>query len=245
MEPLLHIFYRHVHSKAEATSRDPNKRRPEWFSYESCFRNLVATIRHDPLAYRVRLTVVFDGALEDFQDDFISRYYADSSLGVALQFIQAGSDIDSFLITLWKARTDDIHANDVVYFLENDYLHQPGWVGKVFEAYNAGFRFDYLSLYDHPDKYLLAMYEGLVSRLYITPGHHWRTAPSSCASFIVSREILEQDYDVLSSGLTDYYFFNRLVSERSRVLLTPIPGLSTHCMAGFLSPNVDWVKFLF
>jgi hypothetical protein len=240
----IHIFYRHVHSKAESVSRDPNKRRPEWFSYESCFRNLLATIRQDPLAHRVRLTVVFDGGGDEFQDDFISGYYANSALGINLQFIKAGSDLDSFLITLWKARTEDMNGKDVVYFLENDYLHQYGWVSKVFEVYDSGIKFDYISLYDHPDKYMLPMYEGLSAKLYISPSHHWRTAPSSCASFIVSRDILEQDYDVLGSGITDYYFFGRLVSERSRVLITPIPGLSTHCMAGYLSPNVDWVKCL-
>jgi hypothetical protein len=34
--------------------------------------------------------------------------------------------------------------------------------------------------------------------------------------------------------------FPKLQDERGRVLLTPVPGLATHCMAGYLSPAVDW-----
>jgi hypothetical protein len=58
----LNIFFRHVHVKADKTSRDPNERRPEWFSHEVCFQNLISTIRMDPLGHRVRLVIVYDGS---------------------------------------------------------------------------------------------------------------------------------------------------------------------------------------
>ena len=127
----LHIFYRHVHIKSEKRSRDPSKRRPEWFSYEKCFRNLLQTIRLDPLASNVKLLVVYDGDMEDFRDDFISNYYANESLGIKLQFIQGGSEPNSNLITLFIARSAEILPNDLIYFLENDYMHQVGWVSKL------------------------------------------------------------------------------------------------------------------
>jgi hypothetical protein len=40
----IHILYRHVHPKSEARSRDANKARPEWFTHERCFRDLIASI---------------------------------------------------------------------------------------------------------------------------------------------------------------------------------------------------------
>ncbi|MFP5394138.1 MAG: hypothetical protein ACLGI6_21785, partial [Gammaproteobacteria bacterium] len=238
----LHIFYRHVHIKADKTSRDPNKARPEWFSHELCFRNLLQTIAADPLGERVRLTVVYDGSLEDFTADFIARYYAAAPERINVQFIKGGSDLNSFLITLHVARTADIAPTDIVYFLENDYLHQPGWISKVFELYASGHAFDVLGLYDHADKYFLEMYRGLSAQVVHSASHHWRTAPSTCASFMLERQKLERDYAVLSSGQTDYYFFTRLIAEGGRVLLTPLPGLSTHSMNGYLSPTVDWAS---
>lgn len=95
---------------------------------------------------------------------------------------------------------------DLVYFLENDYLHQEGWLSKVFEAYDSPLPFDYLSLYDHKDKYIYDMYQDLRSKVMCSETHHWRTAPSTCASFIVDAGTLTADHDILGSGLTDYYF---------------------------------------
>ena len=236
----IHIFYRHVHVKANARSRDPNKARPDWFSHEACFRNLLETIARDPQGHRVIITVMYDGPLEDLQTDFIAPYVASKESGVRLQLLQAGSDRNSFLITLGHANGLPLPDTDVVYFLENDYLHQHGWVSKVFELYDSGQSFDMVSLYDHKDKYILPMYESLTARLLLSRSHHWRTTPSACASFILSKSALARDHDALASGQTDYYFFREVIENRGRVLLSPIPGLSTHSMEGYLSPNVDW-----
>jgi hypothetical protein len=244
-ERKLHIYYRHVHIKADLNSRDPNKRRPMWFSHEACFRNLLSTIKTDVLSDCVEITIVFDGTSDDFIDDFSSKYYACADHGIKLQLINGGSDLNSFRITLYMARTTDMPKDDLIYILENDYLHQPGWVSKVFELSESNIAYDYLSLYDHRDKYDSPMYATLMTRLFYSRSHHWRTAPSTCASFIMNKQVLDEDYEVLGSGLTDYYFFRKLLGENNRILLTPIPGLATHCMEGYLSPVIDWKKQIF
>ncbi|MBK9443374.1 MAG: hypothetical protein IPN53_19615 [Comamonadaceae bacterium] len=244
MDRKLHIFYRHVHIKAERNSRDPKKNRPSWFSYEACFRNLLSTIRNDPNGNRVKLTVMFDGLFEDFMDDFVAGYQANKDLNIDLQFLEAGSDKNSALITLNFIYRSNIPDSDLVYMLENDYMHQSGWVSKLFELYDSEIVKDYVSLYDHRDKYFLPMYEGLQARLFHTDSHHWRTSPSSCGSYISQLFRFRSDYDILQLGLPDYFFFNELIDNRQRVLLTPIPGLSTHCMEGYLSPAVDWPALL-
>ena len=236
----LHIYYRHVHIKTDKNSRDPNKARPDWFSHENCFRNLMKTLLRDPQASRVTVNIIYDGTLEDFQDDFIARYCANPALPLKPRLIAGGSDKNSSLITLQLAHTEALQPHDVIYMLENDYLHQDGWVSKVLEAFDSGMAFQYLSLYDHQDKYIYPMYDDLRSKVLHSASHHWRTAPSSCASYLMERRTLEADYDILSQGLPDYYFFNKLSEERQRVLLTPLPGLSTHCMTGYLSPVVSW-----
>jgi hypothetical protein len=238
----LHIYFRHVHMKADAASRDPNKRRPDWFSHEICFRNLLDTIHGDVLSNRVTITIVYDGSTEDFIDDFSSKYFANKELGIQLQFIKGGSDLNSFKIALYMGHTSKLANDDLIYILENDYLHQHGWVSKVFELYDTNLQFDYVSLYDHRDKYHYEIYSGLTSKLVYSQSHHWRTAPSTCASFILTKEVLDRDYEIFSSGLTDYYFFSKLIGEMGRMLLTPVPGLATHSMEGYLSPTVDWKK---
>lgn len=236
----LHIYYRHVHVKSDLTSRDPNKQRPHWFSHETCFRNLLTTVRESRLSDQVSITIVYDGSTDDFMDDFSSKYFSNQEYGIKLQFIKGGSDLNSFRLTLYIGRTAEIKNDDLIYILENDYLHQHGWVDKVFELYDAAYHFDYISLYDHRDKYIYEMYRDLTAKIISTTSHHWRTTPSTCASFILAKEILDRDYEILSSGLTDYYFFSKLINENGRILLTPVPGLATHSMEGYLSPTIDW-----
>jgi hypothetical protein len=47
----------------------------------------------------------------------------------------------------------------------------------------------------------------------------------------------------LKSDLMDHEMFAEL-EKKGRILLTPIPGLSTHCVNNLLSPCVDWEKYL-
>jgi hypothetical protein len=240
MERTLHIIYRHIPTHAERYSRDPNKTRPPWFSYQSCFHNLMSTIRNDPRGHQVRVLILFDGSLDDFQQDFIASYYANAELGLGVQFVKGGSNGASFLIALDMLRKSELPDTDLLYFLENDYLHQPGWVSKTFELFESGQSVDIVSLYDHRDKYESEMYTSLRSRLVLTPTHHWRTVPSTCGTFIVTKAEMLRDYDIWTADLIDYVLFPKLQDERGRVLLTPVPGLSTHCMPGYLSPTVDW-----
>lgn len=245
MERTLHIFYRHVHQRADARSRDPNKARPQWFSYEACFRNLLHTIRTDPQGHRVKVKVMFDGDQADLMGDFVSRYLAVEDVNVSFQYIVAGSDHYSSLITYNHAYQTVTQPEDVIYFLENDYMHQMGWVSKVFELVDSQIPAQYWSLYDHKDKYFLPMYADLQSQLFHTATHHWRTTPSTCGTFLVRRETYEQDYDIFRQGIQDYFLFDKLRRERGRTLVTPVPGLSTHSMEGYLSPTVPWEQLIF
>ena len=102
----------------------------------------------------------------------------------------------------------------------------------------------YVSLYDHNDKYFLPMYENLVSKLFVTENHHWRTTPSTCGSFIITRELLELDYDIHTLVIGDHNKFLQLAEERNRMVITPIPGLSTHCMEGLMSPTINWKEYV-
>jgi hypothetical protein len=183
----------------------------------------------------VELHVVFDG---DINSNFIGKYQDKFTT----HLIKAGNDQLSFFQTWEIAKSISMEQTDLVYFIENDYLHLQGWDQKVTELFETYKLLHYVSLYDHNDKYFLPMYEDLVSKIFTTETHHWRTTPSTCGSFIITKQLFDLDYDINTSIVGDHNKFLQLAEERNRMVITPIPGLSTHCMEGLMSPTIKWDK---
>lgn len=222
----IHIFYRHYNVEG---SNSANKDRPRWFDFECCFVNLLDTIQNK----NVDVHVIMDG---DVEKNFIKKY----KNNYKLHAINAGSDQASFWKTWEIAKQTDIGDNDLIYFLENDYLHLTGWVDKTIELFSTYSNLNYVSLYDHNDKYFLPMYDNLLSKVFTTATSHWRTTPSTCGTFIVTKRIFEEDYAEHTSIVGDHNKFIHLAKTKNRFVVTPLPGLSTHCTAGLLSPTIDW-----
>tara|TARA_R110000822_G_scaffold45541_7_gene121774 strand:+ start:3264 stop:3947 length:684 start_codon:yes stop_codon:yes gene_type:complete len=222
----LHIFYRHYN----VTESDA--RRPAGFLYEKCFINLIETIKFNS---NVVLNVIYDNKIEG--DNWIYKYKYEVNF---IEF-QGGSDWTSFEKVGEVIDKYDFGKDDLIYLLENDYLHVNGWVEKIFELFNT-YKLNYVSLYDHRDKYFLHQYDDLASKIIITDSHHWRTTPSTCASFIMDYNLYLQDKDIIFTMPGDHNKFIWLSDNRSRFVISPIPGLSTHCMEGLLSPTINWSK---
>ena len=246
----IHVYYRHV-----ASEKQSNKSRPVWFSHELSFLNLIETIKNSNSQVKVDITVLFDGDRKSFESDFINKYLCGNSsllggLKVKYDLIDGGSGIGAWRKVLKYAKNMNKYSeNELIYFLENDYIHADTWVKEVENLFNSKINFDYASLYDHSDKYSFSSsfnssYKNLKSKIYVTQSCHWRTAPSTCGSFIVRPTALEKDYFILNSPLTDRRLFPALRFFKRRVLLTAIPGLSTHCMSSYMSPCVEWERFL-
>lgn len=223
----LHIFYRHYNVGGKG-----NNNRPNWFTYEKCYRNLLSSLEWGSDDYKIN--IVYD----DTEHNWVKSVKYDK-----LYEIDAKEDMASFFKTCSLIKNDPtIENGDLIYFLENDYMHVDGWLNKVIELFSTYKGLDYVSLYDHNDKYFLPMYDNLVSKIFTSPTHHWRTTPSTCGSFIVTKERFNEDFDILSTMRGDHNKWLWLNEHRSRSVITPIPGLSTHCMSNLLSPTIKWEK---
>jgi len=228
---MIHIFQRHCN----VSSNSVGKTRPEWFSREKCFKNLL-----DTMGDEVSLTVVFDGTPTDH---FVEKYE-----GFDLVSFEGGNDGLSFLNLLNYVEGLDIEDDDIVYLLEDDYLHQTNWP-KVLEEGLSRPGVEYVTLYDHMDKYFLPMYNNLQSQVIATPSAHWRTSPSTTNTYacrygtLIEHMDIHREYCDLEKGFTrDHDKFVRLWQEGSN-LITSIPGYSTHVEVEYMSPIVDWQKY--
>jgi hypothetical protein len=230
----LHIYVRHVGENPITASK--LSMRPQWFSHHSCFVNLLNTISLQLKNHSVTLNIFFDGNERQFDENFIGKYK--EYRHIKFHLVESKTILDSWVVLLNYLRNLDIPGTDLIYILENDYIHQKEWVNKVLEVYESDELFDYVSLYDHPDRYLESE-SNEKARVISTSSHHWRTAPSTCASFIMTKEVYDKSYPILKKLQVDNKFFKKLNPSKLR-LITPIPGLSTHGMRDLLSPTVDW-----
>jgi hypothetical protein len=96
---------------------------------------------------------------------------------------------------------------DYVYLLEDDYLHRPGSKKVLLEGLEMG---DYVTLYDHPDKYQIESNNGnpfnykqlQKTRVYTTPSTHWRETNSATMTFACKVKTLQDDLPIWKKYIT-------------------------------------------
>jgi hypothetical protein len=142
-------------------------------------------------------------------------------------------------------------SEDIIYFLEDDYLHKQYSDKIILEGLNFGF--DYVSLYDHKDKYIPASQGGNqfigddcgeLTKVFVTDSVHWKLTNSTTMTFATKHKQLVLDKETwekytLGNHSNDYMCFLQLRGN-GRTLATPLPGYSTHCEPRWASPLTNW-----
>lgn len=141
-----------------------------------------------------------------------------------------------------------IHAADIYYFVEDDHLHQPEQKRYISEGLN---HFDFVSLYDHPDKYMFSGYKGLMRKIVATEAGHFSGTPSTVMTFAITHNTLIKCYEFflksqyIRPGIKfpqDHQMFLDLI-QQGYSIGTCLPGRSTHCEKEMLSPYFNWQEY--
>lgn len=242
----LHVIYRH-----SANNSDHGSSRPSWFSHQKCLDNFLRTAGlASSSRVRLKIHLLFDGSKQEFEGSLASASISESRKQnkftiYPIYFFEGGSALASFYKMRKVIDSPLIRKKDYIYLLENDYLHTSDWISNLEDILSSSIEFDYLSLYDHGDKYphspgFLKRYKELRSRIFVSKNRHWRTAPSTCFSFITKKSTFLADWPLIDIGQPDHVIFRVLREINRRIIITPIPSLSTHCMKGGLAPVVNW-----
>ena len=216
-----------------------SKVKPDYITNENCLANAVKVF--DDCEW----SIIADNISEE-TNNMIQKYKSRDHI----LYVDKGNGAATFNIALDEAlQMDD---NDTVYFLENDYLHKPDSRVILEEAFELGAQF--VSLYDHPDKYIGPEQGGNPyckggaedTRVYKTDSVHWKITNSTTMTFASKVSTLKENEDILrkhTSGThpNDFQMFLEL-REQNKLLITPIPGYATHGETAWLSPLNDWKK---
>jgi len=119
----------------------------------------------------------------------------------------------------------NFNSSDYVYFLEDDYLHIEGAKETLLEGLEIA---DYVTLYDHPDKYVsyknggdndYIIDNGEESKVFLTKSSHWKITNSTTMTFAASVKTLISDYKEWSYYKSkDYEAFQRISGHPLRFI---------------------------
>tara|TARA_B110000503_G_scaffold126981_1_gene196189 strand:+ start:2407 stop:3093 length:687 start_codon:yes stop_codon:yes gene_type:complete len=215
-----------------------NKVKPDYINNENCLKNF-CNVFFDHI---YDILVIADNCSDD-TITMINKYIDP----INIMKVSIGHGAGTFNLALDEALRYD--NSTIIYFVENDYLHKPNSDKILEEGFSLGY--DYVALYDHPDKYINGANPfvedgGEVTRLMLTDSCHWKLTNSTTMTFAAKVSTLKQDETTLreyTSGThpNDFQMFLAL-RDKQHGLITPIPGYSTHGETAWLSPLTDWSK---
>lgn len=190
------------------------KIKPGYASKEGCLKNFVSEFSNK------NLLVVCDNVTED-TFKMVGKYVLPENI-----ILTQNGNTGSFLFSWNMARhlCNEVPEDTVFYFIEDDYIHRKDSKKVLFEAFKH-LQADYVSLYDHPDKYqnfkderytwdhgrqdddidgvrvpkhiYFKVGEALdrACNLYITKSCHWRTVGSTTMTWATTAKNIIEDND--------------------------------------------------
>jgi len=214
-----------------------SKVKPEYINNENCLKNAVDVFKDNDWL------VIADNVSQE-TGTMIQKYVPKSDIHYALK----GSGAETFNLALDTALTYD--DEEIIYFIENDYLHKPGSEKVIKEGLDLGASF--VTLYDHPDKYMDPSRGGNPyckggaedTRVYLSKSSHWKITNSTTMTFAAKVKTLREVEPILRKHTTgtyprDFDMFLEL-RENNHILISSIPGYATHGETAWLTPLIDW-----
>ena len=207
-----------------------NKVKPKYINNESCLANATKIFKN------AHWSILADNISSD-TNDMIQKYHPRSEIS----YLEIGHGGGTFNIALNEALSYD--DDEIIYFLEDDYLHRPNSDVVLEDIFN-NYQIDFVSLYDHPDKYEIDDPE--LTKVYSTNYCHWKLVTSTTMTFAAKVKTLKENEKILrrhtkGSHPHDALMFEELNDNR-KLLVTPIPGYSTHGETRYLTPHINWKK---
>jgi hypothetical protein len=222
------------------------KGRPFWFNKRVIYKHAVALFSASSAH---EFFVFADNATEDTLE-FLRQNTPNSENHV---FCTTLGNAKSF-VYICQYAIEHYNDDDIIYFAEDDYVYVPEASFVLEEAFTYCGA-DYVTGYDHPDKYCnvndnmagnpQVKNGGELTRVLLSKNRHWKHTNSTCMTFGVRLKTIKQDFDVIKNHCSgddpgDYSIFCCLIQERGRKLLSPIPALCTHAEQALLAPLIDW-----
>jgi hypothetical protein len=165
---------------------------------------------------RVKLWVLLDGCPDEYARLFEKYFDAKDLvllplLGVGNQ-ATFGKQIDILL---------EQEESELVYFAEDDYVYLPKQFPRMLDFLRAHEDVHFVTPYDHLDCYTMEIHRH-PKWVRVYGGHHWRTAASTCLTFLTKRESLRRKKGIFRSYCRRNHDCSLWLSLTKKSLFNPV-----------------------
>jgi hypothetical protein len=211
-----------------------NKVKPDYISNENCLRNATQTFKD------ANWSIIADNISEE-TNNMIQKYKSRDHI----YYTNKGNGAATFNLALDEAlKYDD---DEIVYFVENDYIHLPNSQKIIEEGFKLGA--PYVTLYLHPDKFIpphmggnpeVDEDGGYMTKIYRGETELWGVFNSTTMTFAAKVKTLKEDEGILRKWTAgthpnDFQMFLEL-RAKGKLLLCPLNTFSTHSETKWLAP---------
>jgi hypothetical protein len=225
-----HVYYRF----SDHNNGNIEKERPDGFCKRRVFENFLDVFKG------TRIHVFADRVSKETESWIRDR------VGDSVELTSFGNGGDTFCWAIRRAIRELKH-NDIVYLCEDDYWHRPGSQKIIEEGLDVA---EYVTLYDHPDKYMsngpnpFVVAEGETAMVRKTKSCHWKFTNSTTLTFAcrVGTLVYDQMYHdkwCARGQSLDFNLFIELRSSLGRTLASSLPGYSTHLQPPWVDTSFE------
>jgi hypothetical protein len=213
-----------------------NKVKPDYIHNENCLKNFCNIF----FEHIWDIHVIADNVSEATYN-MIKKYI--DPINITKASVGHGAGTFNLALDMALKGKDD----EIVYFVENDYIHLNGAPEMLLEGINLGA--PYITLYLHPDKFYPPQYGGnpevdtdggYHTKIYRGTTELWGIFNSTTMTFATTVKTLKADENILRKHTVgthpnDFHMFLEL-RDKGQILVGPLNTYSTHGETAYLAP---------
>lgn len=165
---------------------------------------------------RVKMWVLLDGCPPEYADLFTRYFDRDDLTLLNLDGLGNQATFQKQIEILLEQQDAD-----VVYFAEDDYVYLPGQFRCMVDFLLGHKDVHFVSPYDHLDCYTLDLHRQ-PKWLKVHGGRHWRTAASTCLTFLTTQDTLKKTQGVFRNYKRRSFDCSLWLSLTKRQIFNPL-----------------------
>ncbi len=155
----------------------------------------------------------------------------------------------SNMCNIYKSLEISKDAEDLIYFVEDDYIHKIESISEMIFTYERIASLTNKELVICPADYPYLYTKTGDTKVFLGENYHWRKIEETLCTFLMSKITIKKHWGRLTSMCElEHYPFESPLHEiyKEELCISPIPSLAVHftnvnSIFG-LSPNTDWKK---